>query len=172
MLAIGLGMKVNIITKLAAMVAVASVDGYAEEKRGVVSIVVSIPDRTMVVLQGDRVLKIYHVAVGKPSTPSPQGQFRIVNRIPHPTYYGPGTVIGPGAQNPLGTRWMGLSAKGYGIHGTNAPGSIGKAVSHGCIRMRQRDLEELFELVDIGATVELSGERPRILAMIFAIAVA
>ena len=129
---------------------------------------VSLADRTMVVFEGDRVLKIYNVAVGKPSTPSPQGQFRIVNRIPHPTYYGPAKVIAPGAQNPLGTRWMGLSAKGYGIHGTNEPRSIGKAASHGCIRMRQRDLEELFEMVDVGVTVELTGERPVILAMIFA----
>jgi lipoprotein-anchoring transpeptidase ErfK/SrfK len=48
---------------------------------------------------------------------------------------------------------MGLSMKGYGIHGTNAPRSIGKAASHGCIRMRQADLEELFELVEVGSTV-------------------
>ena len=61
---------------------------------------------------------------------------------------------------------MGLSAAGYGIHGTNAPRSIGKAASHGCIRMRQRDVEELFELVGVGATVELHGERPPTVARI------
>jgi lipoprotein-anchoring transpeptidase ErfK/SrfK len=54
---------------------------------------------------------------------------------------------------------MGLSAKGYGIHGTNAPKSIGKAASHGCIRMRKADLEELFELVSVGVVVEICGER-------------
>jgi len=54
---------------------------------------------------------------------------------------------------------MGLSVKGYGIHGTNAPGSIGHNVSHGCIRMRNRDVEELFELMAVGDSVELYGER-------------
>ena len=70
----------------------------------------------------------------------------------------------PGKSNPLGTRWMGLSAKGYGIHGTNVPSSIGKSASHGCIRMRQSDLEELFEMVDIGVAVELRGEPQPMLA--------
>lgn len=53
---------------------------------------------------------------------------------------------------------MGLSVAGYGIHGTNAPASIGHAASHGCIRMRQQDLEELFELVEIGTPVEIRNE--------------
>jgi lipoprotein-anchoring transpeptidase ErfK/SrfK len=79
--------------------------------------------------------------------------------------------VGPGKNNPLGTRWMGLGYKGYGIHGTNVPSSIGKAASHGCIRMRQHDVEELFALVDVGTTVELHGERPALVAMIFAVAV-
>jgi lipoprotein-anchoring transpeptidase ErfK/SrfK len=52
-----------------------------------------------------------------------------------------------------------LSKKGYGIHGTNAPGSIGRNASHGCIRMRNRDVEELFEMVAAGDAVELLGER-------------
>ncbi|MGC4053198.1 MAG: L,D-transpeptidase [Paludibaculum sp.] len=99
-----------------------------------------------------------NVAVGKSTTPSPSGTFEIVNRIPNPTWYGPNKVVGPGKTNPVGTRWMGLSAKGYGIHGTNRPDSIGKAASKGCIRMRNEDVEELFELVHVGATVELSVE--------------
>ncbi len=153
---------------MAAVLAIAAGDAFAEEKR----IVVSILDRKLLLLDGTRVLKMYDVAVGKPSTPSPSGEFQIVNRIPNPTWYAPGKIVGPGKENPLGTRWMGLSAKGFGIHGTNAPRSIGKAASHGCIRMRQRDLEELFELVDVGVPVELHGERPPVLAMIFAIAFA
>ena len=95
-----------------------------------------------------------------------------MNRIPNPTYFGTGKIIGPGRDNPLGTRWLGLSAKGYGIHGTNVPGSIGHAASHGCIRMRQRDLEELFDLVRVGVSVELAVERPPVVAMIFAVSVA
>ena len=154
--------------KLAAILAVAAADAFAEDRR----IVVSIPDRKLVLLEGNRVLKVYDVAVGKPSTPSPAGEFRVMNRIANPTYFGTGKVIAPGKQNPLGTRWIGLSAKGYGIHGTNVPSSIGKAASHGCIRMRQRDVEELFDLVQVGVPVELAGERPLVLAMIFAVALA
>ncbi len=154
--------------KLAAILAVAAADAFAEDRR----IVVSIPDRKLVLLEGNRILKVYDVAVGKPSTPSPAGEFRVMNRIANPTYFGTGKVIAPGKQNPLGTRWIGLSAKGYGIHGTNVPSSIGKAASHGCIRMRQRDVEELFDLVQVGVPVELAGERPLVLAMIFAVALA
>jgi lipoprotein-anchoring transpeptidase ErfK/SrfK len=150
----------NTMTKLAAVLAIAAVDVSGEERRHAEwRIVVSIPDRKLVLFDGDRVAKTYDVAVGKPSTPTPAGQFRIVNHIQNPTYYGSnGTVIAPGKNNPVGTRWMGLSAPGYGIHGTNVPSSIGRAASHGCIRMRQQDLEELFDLVNVGVTVELRGE--------------
>jgi lipoprotein-anchoring transpeptidase ErfK/SrfK len=156
----------NTLSKLAAAVAIAASDAYAEERRGD-RIVVSIADRKLVLLDGDRLVKIYDVAVGKASTPSPEGEFRIINRIPNPAWYAPGKVVAPGKGNPLGSRWMGLSAKGYGIHGTNAPKSIGKAASHGCIRMRAADLEELFDLISVGVVVEIHGERPEILARIF-----
>ncbi len=76
----------------------------------------------------------------------------------NPTYYRPGKVIGPGAANPLGNRWIGLNQKGYGIHGTNEPKSIGKAASHGCIRMAKADLEELFTLIGVGDEVEIRSE--------------
>lgn len=156
---------IHTLMKLMAILAIAASDAVAGDKR----IVVSIPDRKLVLLDGTRVVKIYNVAVGKPSTPSPAGQFQIVNRVPNPTWYAPGKIVGPGNQNPLGSRWMGLSAKGYGIHGTNAPRSIGKAASHGCIRMRKHDLEELFELVNVGVPVELRSQRPPVM---FAIALA
>jgi lipoprotein-anchoring transpeptidase ErfK/SrfK len=153
--------------KLAAMLMIAAADACGEDRQ---RIVISIPDRKLVLLRGERVVKVYDVAVGKPSTPSPMGEFRITTRVPNPTWYGPGKIVGPGKDNPLGTRWMGLGYKGYGIHGTNVPTSIGKAASHGCIRMRQRDVEELFTLVDVGTTVELHGERPQVVAMVFAVA--
>jgi lipoprotein-anchoring transpeptidase ErfK/SrfK len=148
--AIPWGMKHEI--RLAAVLMAASFDAYAYQRR----VVISVPNRTLVLFEGDQILKIYQVAVGKPSTPSPEGEFQIINRVPNPTWYGPDGPVAPGKDNPLGTRWMGLSFKGYGIHGTNAPGSIGKAASHGCIRMRQHDLEELFELVDVGDAVQLT----------------
>jgi L,D-transpeptidase ErfK/SrfK len=152
----------NTISKLAAAVAIAAADAFAEERGGQSDrIIISILDRKLVLMNGDRIVRIYDVAVGKASTPSPEGEFRIINRIPNPAWYS------PGKGNPLGTRWMGLSARGYGIHGTNAPKSIGKAASHGCIRMRAADLEELFDLVSVGVVVEIHGERPEILARIF-----
>jgi len=98
-----------------------------------------------VLFDGDRVVKTYDVAVGKVSTPTPEGEFQIINHIQNPTYYGSGVVIGL----ETATRWMGLSAKGYGIHGTNVPASNWQGRSHGCIRMRQPDLEELFDLVKV-----------------------
>ena len=120
-------------------------------------IVISIPTRTLTVVEGERVVKTFDIAVGKPSTPTPIGRFQVVNRIPHPIWCAHGKAVPPGKCNPLGTRWIGLSAKGYGIHGTNEPESIGKAVSHGCIRLRNSDVEELFGLVDTGSEVELIG---------------
>jgi hypothetical protein len=98
-------------------------------------LLVSLPDRQLALIENGQVNKVYLVAVGKDSTPSPTGSFRIVVRVTAPTYYHEGKVVVPGPKNPLGTRWMGLGYKGYGIHGTNAPNSIGKAASHGCIRM-------------------------------------
>jgi len=122
-------------------------------------IVVSIPDRKLALIEDGEVVKIFDTAVGAEVSPSPTGVFTVVTRIPNPTWYHTGKVVGPGKNNPLGTRWMGLSLKGYGIHGTNVPRSIGRAASHGCIRMRNQDVEELFELVGVGAVVELRGER-------------
>ena len=122
-------------------------------------IVVSIEDRKLALLEDGKVVKVYPVAVGKPSTPSPVGTFTIERRVMNPTYSHDGRTVAPGPANPVGTRWMGLSIRGYGIHGTNAPRSIGKAASHGCIRMGKADLEQLYSMVDVGDTVELVGAR-------------
>jgi L,D-transpeptidase ErfK/SrfK len=131
-------------------------------------VVVSISDRMLVLLENDQVVSSYPVAVGAPVSPSPVGTFTIVTRVTNPTYYRPGKVIGPGATNPIGTRWIGLSVKGFGIHGTDAPRSIGFAKSHGCIRLRNQDVEELFERLRAGDVVELHGERTPEIAPFFA----
>jgi lipoprotein-anchoring transpeptidase ErfK/SrfK len=131
-------------------------------------VVVSIPDRKLAVLENDDVVTVFPVAVGKPATPSPTGTFMIVNRVSNPTYYaGKGKTVAPGTKNPVGTRWIGLSEKGYGIHGTDQPKSIGYAKSHGCIRLRNEDVERLFEQVRTGDVVELHAERTPELAHIF-----
>jgi len=122
-------------------------------------IVVSLEDRKLALVEDGKVIKTYPVAVGKPSTPSPVGTFTIQRRVMNPTYSHDGRIVPPGPNNPVGSRWMGLSIHGYGIHGTNVPSSIGKAASHGCIRMAKADLEELYPMVAEGDTVELIGER-------------
>ena len=130
-------------------------------------VLVSIPDRKLALFANGRVVRVYRVAVGKSSTPSPVGEFKIVNRVSNPTYYHKGQVMAAGKGNPVGTRWMGLSAKGYGIHGTNQPHSIGKAASTGCIRMSKQNLEELFAIVDVGDTVQIRADRDEQIAAVF-----
>ena len=131
------------------------------------TVVVSIPDRQLAVLEDGNVIATFHVAVGAAQSPSPTGTFQIVSRVANPTYYHSGSVIPSGKNNPVGTRWLGLSRKGYGIHGTNAPNSIGHAASHGCIRLRNRDMERLFPLLHVGDTVEIHGERDEQIAQLF-----
>ena len=130
-------------------------------------IVVSLEDKKLALVEDGQVKKVYTVAVGKPSTPSPTGTFTIARRVKNPTYSHDGKTVLPGPGNPVGTRWMGLNIKGYGIHGTNEPKSIGKAASHGCIRMAKKDLEEMYEMVSVGDSVELVGQRNEETAQLF-----
>ena len=130
-------------------------------------VLVSLVDRKLAVIEDGVVIATFEVAVGADMSPSPTGEFKVVSRVQNPTYYHPGVVIPSGKNNPLGTRWLGLSEKGYGIHGTNAPGSIGRAASHGCIRLRNRDIEKLFTLVRVGDTVKIRGERDEEVAQVF-----
>ena len=112
-------------------------------------IVISLAQRKLYFYGKTGSLKSYPVAIGKPSTPTPPGRWKIINKI-----------INPGGI--LGTRWMGLnipsSGGSYGIHGTSQPWSIGKAVSLGCIRMHNRDIEEIFPLTPIGTKVTIIKE--------------
>jgi lipoprotein-anchoring transpeptidase ErfK/SrfK len=102
----------------------------------------------------------FGVATGQPSYPTPLGQFAIVSKQLNPWWYPPDSdwarglsPVPPGPGNPLGTRWMGLSVPGVGIHGTPDAASIGYSASHGCIRMQIPDAERLFEHVSVGTTV-------------------
>jgi lipoprotein-anchoring transpeptidase ErfK/SrfK len=131
------------------------------------TVVVSIPDRKLAVIEDGDVLATFDVAVGAADSPSPSGEFQVINRVANPTYYHSGSVVPSGKGNPVGTRWLGLSLKGYGIHGTNAPRSIGHAASHGCIRLRNRDMEKLFTMIRVGDVVQIRGERDDEIAQIF-----
>ena len=138
-----------------------------EPSRSRRTVVVSVPDRKIAVLEDGNMLASFPVAVGAAVSPSPTGEFEIVNRVSNPTYYHQGLVIPPGKDNPIGTRWVGLTEKGFGIHGTNAPKSIGRAASHGCIRLRNRDMETLFTMLRVGDLVEIRGEHDEETAEIF-----
>jgi lipoprotein-anchoring transpeptidase ErfK/SrfK len=130
-------------------------------------VLVSIPDRKLAVVEQGKIVRTFAVAVGAVNSPSPAAEFRIVARLKDPTYYHPGVVIPPGPDNPIGPRWIGLDKKGFGIHGTNEPRSIGRAASHGCIRLRNREIEEFFRMVSVGDVVKIRAERDEEIAQVF-----
>lgn len=101
---------------------------------------VSVGARTLRLLRNGVLQKQYPIAVGRMLTSTPVGNYVIINKAPNPG-------------GPFGTLWMSLSKEHYGIHGTNNPSSIGKAVSKGCIRMYNKDVEELASIVPIGTAV-------------------
>lgn len=148
--------------------------GASPEARGPVrdghtrQIVISIAFRRLALVEDGKVVKTYPIAVGTRRTPSPEGEFVVVNHAKEPTYRHNGKEILPGRDNPLGTRWMGLSLRGYGIHGTNVPATVGKAASHGCFRMKKQDVEDLYSRVRVGDTVIIRRQRDEMISRIFA----
>lgn len=107
-----------------------------------IEIIVNIGAKRLTVYKNGSIFREYIVATGKEETPTPVGVFEVVNK-----------EIDPGG--PYGTRWLGLSVKGYGIHGTNNPASIGTAASNGCIRMYNEDIEALFDITAVGTPVRI-----------------
>lgn len=103
---------------------------------------VSIGSRRLRLYKNKVLQKEYPIAVGRMLSETPTGDFVILNKAPDPG-------------GPYGTMWMSLSKQHYGIHGTNNPSSIGKAVSKGCIRMYNKDVEELAETIPIGTPVSI-----------------
>lgn len=99
------------------------------------------------------VIKTYVVSTGEDGN-TPVGNFKIVNKLIKPTWYKTGAVISPDdPENVLGSRWMGFDLKGYGIHGTIEPENLGKQVTLGCIRMKNQDIEELFDIIPVGTEI-------------------
>lgn len=124
--------------------------GSVNPPAGELRLVISVEAKTLTVLVDDVVFKVFPCAVGTTATKSPVGEWRVIQK---------GTHWGGG----FGTRWMGLNVPWgiYGIHGTNKPGSIGTAASHGCIRMHNRDVEQLYPWVKIGTKVSIVGPFPK-----------
>lgn len=104
------------------------------------NILIAKSQRQLTLFDGNTPVRQYPVGIGKTSTPSPLGNYTIILK-----------VVNPGGM--LGTRWLGLNFDSYGIHGTNQPWLIGQMVSHGCIRMNNHHVEELYVLVNVGTPV-------------------
>lgn len=127
-------------------------------KQSDIEIVVQLDARTVDVYQKGDVVKEYLIAIGQEEWETPEGSFRITQKQKYPTWQHPitGELVKAGKENPLGSRWIGfLSTKDgeIGFHGTNEERLIGEAISHGCIRMLNEDIEDLYTYVDIGTTV-------------------
>ena len=124
-------------------------------------LVLNIPERGIYRFKDGKFIEFVPVGVGKPPTAeTPIGNFHIIEKIVNPTWYPPAwngdtTPVGPGPQNPLGERWIGLSAPRVGIHGTNDPLNVGGPVTHGCIRCYPDQVKELFTHVSVGMPVRI-----------------
>lgn len=121
-------------------------------------IVIYLGQRRLVLLQNSQVLKDFPVAIGQDDWQTPVGTFRVQSMREDPRWQHPITKesIGPGPDNPLGTRWIGFMEEGdffIGIHGTNQDTLIGQAVSHGCVRMFNQDIQALYDKVKLGIPV-------------------
>jgi len=123
-----------------------------------VRLVIDLSDREVSVYKQDKLDATYPVAVGQAGWETPTGTFKVTDMEPSPNWQHPITkeVISPGPDNPLGSRWIGFWADDtsqIGFHGTNQEDGIGQAISHGCVRMLNRDIEAIYAQVAVGTTV-------------------
>lgn len=126
-----------------------------------IRLVLRLKKRRVYVYQGKKVLASYPVAIGKPGWETPKGNFKVIEMLENPgwTNFKTGEVIAPGPNSPLGERWIGFWTDGrdlIGFHGTPNRASVGKAVSHGCVRMYNEDVRKLYEFVKLGTSVTVS----------------
>lgn len=119
------------------------------------SIMVDKSQNILMLKSNDQVLKVYRVSTGKDSS-TPVGSFEVVNKLVDPTWHSSGAVISPdNPENILGSRWMGISMPGYGIHGTTQPETIGMHITAGCVRMLDDDAEEVYSIIPVGTEVTI-----------------
>ena len=119
--------------------------------------------KTLYAYNGDKLVATYPTTIGSDATPSPQGTFKIINRVKMPWYkatVGEGSdkkvhMLPPGPNNPVGVVWMGLSKPSYGIHGSPKPEGISRQASAGCVRLTNWDVLEVYANIENGATVVL-----------------
>ena len=123
--------------------------------KGRFSIVVDKSQNQLLLTSENQFMKTYPVATGKDNS-TPVGTFKIVNRIPNPVWYTQHAIVQPDSpENILGTRWLGIDKQGYGIHGSVDPNAVGHQVTAGCVRMTDKDVEELFDIIPVGTEVTI-----------------
>ncbi len=132
----------------------------SEASAGEPHLVLNVAARQLYVYSERALTAVYPTAVGRLGHHTPTGRYSILGKACGPTWYPTDgrPPVPPGPLNPLGTRWMGWSWSGYGLHGTNADWSIGQAVSLGCVRLHNSDAERVFDLVRIGTPLEVVYE--------------
>jgi lipoprotein-anchoring transpeptidase ErfK/SrfK len=128
----------------------------------VIRLVLRLRERQLYVYEGQKAIASYPVAIGRPSAPTPTGEFRVFEMLKDPSWQNPitGEVETPGEDGSLGTRWIGFANLPNGVigfHGTPNRASIGRAVSHGCVRMRNEDVEALFQQIVVGTVVNVES---------------
>ena len=117
------------------------------------SVVVDKSQNLLFLKRKGEVMKTYIVSTGKDNK-TPIGTFKIVNKLVKPTWYKTGAVISPDSpDNILGSRWMGFDLKGYGIHGTTEPQRLGEQITLGCVRMKNEEIQELFDIIPVGTEI-------------------
>lgn len=125
-----------------------------------IHLVVKLRAKIVYVYRGPEIIANYPIAVGKSGWETPKGIYRVFEQEINPVFksFKTGRIIQPGPENPLGPRWIGIWTDGksrIGFHGTNQPQLIGQAVSHGCIRMHNKDVMALFDKVKVGTVVKV-----------------
>ena len=139
-----------------AMIFNSAADTHAEKK-----IIINSASRLMTLYNGDLKVAVYPLGLGKTWTPTPTGYYSILTKEVNPSWIDPSDPeyeVPSGPDNPLGYRWMRIVGN-YGIHGTNRPDSIGHYVSNGCVRMLEKDVEVIFDEVEVGTPVEITYNR-------------
>ncbi|MGM7681475.1 L,D-transpeptidase [Cytobacillus sp. Hm23] len=120
-------------------------------------VIINKHDNKLAYINDGEIQGVFPIATGVTNNDTPQGEFTIIVKAINP-YYRKKDIQGGSPKNPLGSRWLGLDVKGtqgriYGIHGTNNPSSIGTYVTQGCVRMQNKDVEQLFDQLPIGTRV-------------------
>jgi len=133
-------------------------DAAAEPPAGAPTdgVLVSKAEKAVFFYRGGKLANVWPCAIGKPASPTPAGTYEVTVTLAKPTWYWQGKAIPPGPDNGLGDWFIGINKKGYGLHGTNEPESIGTAASHGCIRMYNEDAGALVALVHAGTPVVIT----------------